>query len=61
MLKCDFCGVESGEVKRVALDLDYDRLSVKHETRYACTGCSIEKDSERKERQEKEKTEEKAG
>jgi hypothetical protein len=61
MLKCDFCGVESDSVKRVAVAADYDRLSVKHETRYACTECSLKKDSERKERQEKEKTEEKAG
>ena len=56
MLKCDFCGVESDSVKRVAVAADYDRLSVKHETRYACTECSIKKD---KERQEKER--EKAG
>ncbi len=47
MLKCDFCGVESDEVKRVALDLDYDRLSVKHEKKYACPACSIKKDEER--------------
>ncbi len=50
MLKCDFCGVESGEVKRVALDLDYDRLSVKHEKKYACNPCSDKKDEERVEK-----------
>ncbi len=50
MLKCDFCGVESSEVKRVALDLDYDRLSVKHELKYACQVCSRKKDEERVEK-----------
>lgn len=50
MLKCDFCGVESGEVKRVVLDLDYDRLSVKHEKMYACPPCSLKKDEERVEK-----------
>ncbi len=50
MLKCDFCGVESDEVKRVALDLDYDRLSVKHELKYACPPCSLKKDEERLEK-----------
>ncbi len=52
MLKCDFCGVQSGEVKRVALALDYDRLSVKHEKKYACPPCSIKKDEERAEREQ---------
>ncbi len=47
MLKCDFCGVESDSVKRVAIAADYDRLSVKHDTQYACTECSIKKDAER--------------
>jgi hypothetical protein len=50
MLKCDFCGVESDEVKRVVLDLDYDRLSVKHEKMYACPPCSEKKDEERLEK-----------
>ncbi len=50
MLKCDFCGVESDEVKRVVLDLDYDRLSVKHEKMYACPPCSLKKDEERVEK-----------
>ncbi len=42
--------MESGEVKRVALDLDYDRLSVKHEKMYACPACSEKKDEERLEK-----------
>ena len=58
MLKCDFCGVESDSVKRVAVAADYDRLSVKHETRYACVECSIKKDAER---QAEEKAKKKAG
>ncbi len=58
MLKCDFCGVESDSVKRVAVAADYDRLSVKHDTKYACTECSLKKDVERK---EQEKAKEKAG
>lgn len=52
MLKCDFCGVESDQVKRVALDKDYDRLSVKHQTRYACPECSAKKEKERSDRKE---------
>ena len=53
MLKCDFCGVESDQVKRVALDKDYDRLSVKHQTRYACPACSEKKEEERKKKEKK--------
>jgi hypothetical protein len=45
-LRCDFCGVESGSVRRVALDDGYERLRTPHEERYACGACS-----ERKERQ----------
>ncbi len=58
MLKCDFCGVESEEVKRVAVATDYDRLSVKHDTQYACPECSVKKDSER---QDQEKAADKVG
>ncbi len=47
MLRCDFCGKESESVKRVAIDDDYDRLSVKHERKYACPECSVKKDKER--------------
>jgi len=48
MLKCDFCGAEADQVVRVALDSDYDRLSVQHSKRYACAQCSEKKEKERK-------------
>ena len=47
MLKCDFCGKDTDFVSRVALDRDYDRLTVKHEKRYACRECAEKKDKER--------------
>jgi len=52
MLKCDFCGAVVERVVRVALDSDYDRLSVQHSKRYACPECSAKKDKERKARSE---------
>jgi len=56
MLKCDFCGRQSDSVRRVAVDRDYDRLSVKHETRYACPACSEKKEKERAERDKAEQS-----
>jgi len=50
MLKCDFCGREAATVARVALDSEYDRLTVKHEKRFACPECSEKKEKERKAR-----------
>lgn len=50
MLRCDFCGVESDTVARVAIDKDYDRLTVRHEKMYACPACSDKKDKERAKR-----------
>ncbi len=50
MLRCDFCGLETDYVLRVAIDKDYDRLTVRHEKRYACRPCSEKKDRERRER-----------
>jgi len=50
MLKCDFCGAETDFVIRVAIDKDYDRLTVTHEKRYACRTCSEKKEKERQER-----------
>ena len=47
MLKCDFCGAEFESVRRVAIDSDYDSLSVRHEKRYACIDCSAKKQLER--------------
>ncbi len=53
MLKCDFCGVESDTVQRVAVDAGYDRLTVKHRKMYACPECSVKKDAERRDTAEK--------
>ncbi len=53
MLRCDFCGKESETVIRVAIDADYDRLTVRHEKRYACKECSEKKESARLERANK--------
>jgi len=50
MLKCDFCGKTTENVTRVAVDKDYDRLTVKHEKRYACPECSEKKEKERQAR-----------
>jgi hypothetical protein len=47
MLRCDFCGRECESVARVAVDKDYDRLTVKHERKYACPECSREKEKKR--------------
>jgi len=46
-LKCDFCGAECARVRRVALDLGYDRLGQRHVVRYACADCSARKDATR--------------
>ena len=50
VLRCDFCGREVDSVRRVAIDKDYDRLSVKHQIKYACEECSRKKEAERKAR-----------
>lgn len=50
MLRCDFCGADADIVKRVAIDKGYDRLTVRHEKRYACKSCSEKKEKERLER-----------
>ena len=46
-LRCDFCGEPSPNVRRVALDRDYDRLQTRHKTQYACDACSERKEKER--------------
>ncbi|UCE86165.1 MAG: hypothetical protein JSU66_17895 [Deltaproteobacteria bacterium] len=48
--RCDFCGQEVPNVRRVALDRGYDRLQKPHAVRYACPSCSEKKDRERRER-----------
>jgi len=53
MLKCDFCGKETDAVMRVALAKNYDRLTIKHDIKYACPECSKKKEktiTEKKER-----------
>jgi ribosomal protein L37AE/L43A len=52
MLRCSFCGRESDKVIRVAIDIEYDRLTVRHEKKYACPECSRKKEAERKKKKE---------
>lgn len=46
-LRCDFCGKVVPQVRRVALDRDYERLQTRHQVRYACPDCSRAKEAER--------------
>ena len=46
-LKCDFCGEPAENVRRVALDGEYERLRTRHQPRYACARCSERKEQER--------------
>jgi hypothetical protein len=46
-LRCDFCGELVPQVRRVALDHDYERLRTPHVERYACLACSEKKERER--------------
>lgn len=48
MLKCDFCGKECDAVTRIAVDKDYDRLSLRHEIKYSCPECFKKKEEDRK-------------
>jgi ribosomal protein L37AE/L43A len=43
---CDFCEEDVDEVKRIALDVGYDRVLA--EALYACSECSDRKELERK-------------
>ena len=43
---CDFCEEDVDEVKRIALDEDYDRILSR--ALYACPECSTKKENERK-------------
>jgi hypothetical protein len=47
-LRCDFCGAEATNVRRVALDQDYDRLQKPHRELYACPSCSERKERSRR-------------
>jgi len=42
---CDFCEEDVDEVKRIALDVGYDRVLA--EALYACSECSDRKELER--------------
>ena len=46
-IRCDFCGEQVSQVRRVALDRDYERLQTRHAVRYACPDCSAAKERER--------------
>jgi hypothetical protein len=46
-LVCDFCGQQVAQVRRIALDRDYDRLQKPHAVQYACAACSAAKERQR--------------
>ena len=45
--RCDFCGDVVASVRRVALDLDYDRLQKAHTEQYSCAPCFEAKERRR--------------
>lgn len=44
---CDFCGDVVAAVRRVALDVEYDRLQKAHKELYSCNSCFEEKEQRR--------------
>jgi len=44
---CDFCGDRVQAVRRVALDLEYDRLQKAHKEMYSCSECFENKEKQR--------------
>lgn len=46
-LRCDFCGSETDNVRRIALDRSYERLRTPHREQYACPACSERKERRR--------------
>ena len=44
---CDFCGDRVSTVRRVALDLEYDRLQKAHREQYSCSSCFEAKEERR--------------
>ena len=44
-LECDFCGNVTEQTKRIALDVNYNRILAK--ALYACSECSDRKEQER--------------
>lgn len=47
ILRCDLCGAEAMNVRRIALDGKYDRLRKPHQVLYACAPCSEKKERQR--------------
>ncbi|MGH0032096.1 MAG: hypothetical protein ACQGVC_20085 [Myxococcota bacterium] len=47
-LRCDFCGKEVPQVRRIALDEGYERLQTRHNVQYACPECSRAKEEQRR-------------
>lgn len=46
-LRCDFCGEQVPNVRRVAIDTGYERLQTPHKELYACPPCSERKEQAR--------------
>jgi hypothetical protein len=45
--RCDFCGDIVVAVRRVALDVEYDRLQKIHKEQYSCNPCFEAKEDKR--------------
>jgi len=45
--RCDFCGDVVRSVRRVALDVEYDRLQKVHKEQYSCSDCFENKEQVR--------------
>jgi len=45
--RCDFCGDIVKSVRRVALDVEYDRLQKAHHEQYSCADCFEAKEQRR--------------
>lgn len=45
--QCDFCGDVVASVRRVALDVEYDRLQKAHKEQYSCAPCFENKEQVR--------------
>jgi hypothetical protein len=47
-IACDFCGEVVPTVRRVAVDVGYERLQTPHRELYACPPCSERKEKARR-------------
>ena len=45
--QCDFCGNRVHSVRRIALDIEYDRLQTRHKELYSCSDCFETKEKQR--------------